>query len=120
MQEKKYTVEVPVPLGTTLYTYMLRCCDACVFQKEIFDQHFYIVGKDGRCGYYPCRTKYMGTRDIQFSLKNIESVLENFGKSYFLTPEEAESAGKMLVSENIKKMKELGFTLTEDGYSPVN
>jgi hypothetical protein len=33
ISEDKRTINLPVPLGTTVYGYLTVCCDACMFQK---------------------------------------------------------------------------------------
>lgn len=38
ISEDKRTINLPVPLGTTVYGYLTVCCDACMFQKEKFKE----------------------------------------------------------------------------------
>lgn len=113
----KYSIPIPVPLGTTLFEYSTDCCNACWFSSELSDERNQLDdNKIIKCNSSaPCHTRYLRVNSITFSYSNLEYVLENWNKKVFLTSEEAEKAGKQLVKEHIKEMRALGYDVTDDG-----
>jgi hypothetical protein len=102
ISEDKRTINLPVPLGTTVYGYLTVCCDACMFQKEKFKEIFGDV--PGRCGKdKPCHTRLTGIQTIAVNLKNIDAVLEGWHKDIFETFNEAVQAGIKYTTENREK-----------------
>jgi predicted alternative tryptophan synthase beta-subunit len=63
----------------------------------------------------PCHTRFRRVDSFEFTLNNIEYVLKYWGVRVFETPEEAEAAGRKLVSEHIKEMQEMGYAIKDDG-----
>lgn len=120
IKRPQYYISIPVPLGTTLYTYDLKCCDACYFQGKLFEEKFPKNDGEHRCGVLPCHTRYIRTREIIFTLENVSFVLKYYNKSLFDTPEKAETAGKKLAEDNRITLEKLGFTFDEKGYSTKN
>ncbi|HAS92715.1 MAG TPA: hypothetical protein DCS12_10975 [Clostridiales bacterium] len=118
ISEDKRTINLPVPLGTTVYGYLTVCCDACMFQKEKFKEIFGDV--PGRCGKdKPCHTRLTGIQTIAVNLKNIDAVLEGWHKDIFETFNEAVQAGIKYTTENRKKLIKAGIKLDERGYSII-
>jgi hypothetical protein len=120
ISDDKLTINLPVPLGTKIYSILTKCGDFCMFQKE----HFYkVFGErtDNHCVYnMPCHTRYRDPIEMTFSLQNIDYVLENWNTKCFATLEEAIDATNKLVYEHVEKMKTFGFNVDEKGYSIIN
>ncbi|MDF2880130.1 MAG: hypothetical protein K0R54_687 [Clostridiaceae bacterium] len=117
ISEDKKQITLPVELGQTVYRFNTNCCDACLFQKELFDKLFPKT-IDGRCGMdKSCHTRFRGTEHIILTLDNLGWILNNWNLKVFKTEKEAEEKGKAFVLEHIKKFKELGFSLDKNGYS---
>lgn len=51
------------------------------------------------------------------SFNNLEEVINGWGVYYFKTSAEAEAAGNKRIEENIKKMRELGYQIDDQGYA---
>ena len=118
VHKEKYTIEIPVPLGTTVYEYMTTCGDFCTFDDEKFDKIF-PPKPEGRCSrQMPCHTVYKGVRELKLTLDNVGYILRLWNDSIFETKEEAENKGLEVIEEHRKKMVELGFELTEEGKVP--
>lgn len=118
VHKPKYTIEIPVPLGTTIYEYMTSCGDFCTFDDEKFDNCF-PPKTHGRCSrYMPCHTIYKGVREFQLTLENVGYVLKYWEDTIFETKEEAEKKGISIAEEHRKELAELGFELTEEGKVP--
>ena len=117
IDKDKKTINLPVPLGTTLYVFKTDCNDACLFQKEKFDK-LYPKNFEGRCGQDKlCHTRFAGIEPITLKVNNLEWILGKWDIKVFETEEEAKNRGKEFVSEHVIKFKELGFILDENGYS---
>lgn len=108
-EKEKYNIAIPVPLGTTLYRIHTKCDDQCFRQKEHFDS-IWPPTKEGRCGKeMPCHTRKNGIQEFTFTLKNIEWVLNEYGKWVFPSRVEAEIGQEKIIEINKKRMQELGF-----------
>lgn len=115
ISEDKKSINLPVPLGSPLYTYVLKCCDACVMQKSAFEKN---VGHALRCAISPCHTRLQRIKKYEFTLSGIPVVLKEWGKSIFATEQEALDAANKITKENREKIKSLGIILDKDGYCP--
>jgi hypothetical protein len=119
IKEDKKTINLPVPLGTTLYKFNTSCNDACLFQKEKFDK-LYPKNYEDTCSQDKlCHTKYLGVEPIVLNINNMEWILGEWDIKVFENEKEADERGREFVSEHIIKFKELGFVLNKDGYSEV-
>lgn len=108
--EFKYTLPIPVPLGTKVWTFWTNCCNACAFQprenKEIF------------CGRgAPCHTLRHAIQSKEVSYANLQEISEGWGVYYFSTAKEAEEAGEKRIAANIQKMRALGYIIDDKGYA---
>ncbi len=106
---------LPARMGQTVYHYHLTCFDGCLFQKRKFLDSF--GHKTGRCGTLPCHTRFHSIEQKEVSLANIEWLFRTWGKSTFATHEEATTAAREKVNENIAILRGLGFRLDTSGYS---
>lgn len=119
LNEEKTVITLPVPLGTTVYQVTTGCGDFCTFQQELFDKAFPPV-KEGRCGKdKPCHTAEGNVYKHTLKFSNLEYVLNNWGVWVFPDEEDAKRRMKEVVENNRKKMRELGFSIREDGYGLV-
>jgi len=115
-QDKKI-INLPVPLGTIVYRFHTDCCDACLFQKEKFDK-LYPKAFEGRCSQdMLCHTRFSEIEPIIVNINNLDLILGKWKTKVFETKKEAEIAGKEFVAEHVRRLKELGFELNENGYS---
>lgn len=108
-------INLPVPFGSTVYTYVTTCGDFCLFQSEKFYKKSINCRDDS-----PCHTKFHGTRKIVLNFDTLGKVLTEWGKTIFATPEEAELAGKKLVKEHQSTMLSYGFLMDANGYSDMS
>lgn len=117
MTDFKYSLPIPVPLGTKLYEFDTNCCNACYIQKTLRKNiSLYPETKQLACSAMaPCHTIFRRVDSFEFNLNNIEYVLKYWGTRVFKTPEEAEAAGKKLVAQHIKEMQEMGYAIKDDG-----
>lgn len=111
ISEDKKIITLEVPLGSMIYEFRTRCCDACSFQKEKFKKEF--SDRDGCNHNSPCHTEYVGTHGFELNMNNLGYVLSGWRKDYFPTEKEAEEAGKKLVEDHIKWMTKHGFYVKE-------
>ena len=65
----------------------------------------------------PCHTLKHCINSKVLTFSNLETVLDGWGIFYFKTAKEAEEAGNKRVEENIKKLRELGYAIDEQGFS---
>lgn len=116
INEDQTVITLPVPLGSTVYQVATKCGDFCTFQQELFDKIFPPV-KEGRCGVdKPCHTVEWNVYKSALEFSNMEFILENWGVWVFPSEEAAQQRMKEIVDANRKKMRELGFSVREDGY----
>lgn len=108
-------INLPVPFGSTVYTYVTTCGDFCLFQSEKFLKRGFCCGDNS-----PCHTKLHGTRKIVLNYETLGRVLTEWGKTIFATPEEAAQAGKKLIKEHQSIMLSYGFLMDENGYSDMS
>lgn len=120
LNKEKTQINLPVPLGATVYSYSLKCCDACLFQQEKFDETFPKAKYPERCGTLPCNTIFNGTYSTVFAFFNMETVLSQWGTRFFVTEKEAEQQGLVLTKRYRTQMESMGFELRPDGYSVVH
>lgn len=104
----KYTIPIPVPLGERVWTFRTDCCDACHFQQR--ENKVIACSRNS-----PCHTKKYSIEPVTVKYENLRDIVENWEKFYFYTSREAEEAGNKLVAANIKKMRELGYAVDENG-----
>ena len=116
ISEDKMQINLPVSLGSVVYRWNTRCCDACTFQEWLFRKNF---EDHSGCSACPCHTRFAGSDSVVLSLSNLEFVLAKWGSRYFATKDEADKAGLAFVQQNIAFVKSLGFELNERGYSIV-
>lgn len=112
MTNKKYHFEfnipIPVPLGTTVYTFWTDCGNACAFQKR--DPQLIKCSRES-----PCHTKKKSVTPVTLGYDNLKTILDGWNVFYFRTSKEAEEAGNMRVAHNIQTMRELGYAVDDDG-----
>ena len=119
-ENKRCMIEIPVPLGTTVYNVVTTCGDFCLFQKNRFNdlKKADKEGFTGRCSESnPCHTQLHSIREMTLQYSNLEYVLKEWGHRVFATAEEAAEAGHKIVAANRKTMEELGFKMDASGYS---
>ena len=109
LNDDKTKITLPVPLGATVYSYSLKCCDACLFQQEKFDETFPKAKYPERCGTLPCNTIFNGTYSTVFAFFNMETVLSQWGTRFFATEKEAEQQGLALTKRYRTQMESMGF-----------
>lgn len=106
ISEDKKQINLPVALGTTIYSIHTDCNDACSFQSEEFRKAF----PNAKCDMFsPCHVKFKGAEPIELNLNNLGFVLPRWGKTFFATEQEAIEAGENLVESHIKLMLDNGI-----------
>ena len=117
MTDFKYSIPIPVPLGTKLYEFDTDCCNACYVQKNLRKNiALYPETKQLACSHTaPCHTRFRRVDSFEFTISNLEYVLKFWNTRVFTTPEEAEAAGRKLVEQHIKEMQEMGYAIKDDG-----
>lgn len=119
-ENKRCMIEIPVPLGTTVYDVVTTCGDFCLFQKNRFKElkNAGIEGFVGHCSSNnPCHTQLHSIREMTLQYSNLEYVLKEWGRKVFASAEEATEAGNNIVAAHRKTMEELGFKMDASGYS---
>lgn len=112
ISEDKRTINLPVPLGTTVYRINTDCNDACLLQKEVFNKVFLPENRpaEGWCSSdMPCHTKMHSIRPVVLSMTNLEEILETFGNKTFETYEQAKFAGEKLIEIHKQQLSGLGL-----------
>lgn len=109
--EDQRTINLPVPLGTTVYRIVTSCNDACMFQIEKFNEIF-PPKEGGRCSQdMPCHTKLHSIQPTTMNLSDLDWILKRWQISIFETENEAREAGERLIIEHKQKLLELGLTV---------
>ena len=108
----EYSIKIPVPIGTKVWTFWTDCCHACYFQEK--ENRPIDVHCDRRAA---CHTLKHSIQNKILTFSNLETVLDGWGEFYFKTAAEAEAAGNKRVEENIKKMRSLGYDIDNRGYA---
>lgn len=108
----EYSIKIPVPLGERVWTFWTDCCHACYSQKKE-DRPACIQCIRSA----PCHTLKHAIQSKVLTFNNLQAVLDGWGVFYFKTSREAEDAGNKRVEENIKKMRELGYDIDDQGRS---
>lgn len=124
VSDDKLTINLPVPLGSTIYSICSTCGDFCRFQSEKFREiQNPTIGPSGSIvdARFSCRKNALchtrfTVRPVVLNYFFLESVLDEWGKYYFATEEEAQEAGIKLINERREKMREFGFYVSESGY----
>lgn len=117
ISEDKKTITLPVPLGSKVYGFTLKCCDACLFQRTRFNETYPPYKYGDRCNMkMPCHTRFRKITEIEVTLDNIKKILEGFGIRFFETKEEAKAKGEALAKRHANQMKSMGFNLDENNY----
>lgn len=112
ISEDKKIITLPVPLGTTVYTFNTRCNDACTFQKDKINQMESIDKMQISCSQDAiCHIKLIGTLCESLTLRNLYYILPDWGTKWFATEDEAFAAGTKLVEEHKNRMAKLGLEL---------
>ena len=111
ISEDKKTINLPVPLGTTVYMFITSCNDACMFQKDKFNSVFPPI-EGGRCNKdMSCHTKFHSIRFIVLSLSNLDWILKEWQITTFETEIEAKEAGAKFVELHKQQLLELGLEI---------
>jgi hypothetical protein len=111
ISKDKRTINLPVPLGATVYMFITSCNDACMFQKDKFNAIFPLK-EGGRCNKdMPCHTKFHSIRSIVLSLPNLDWILKEWQATIFETENEARIAGERFVETHKRQLLELGLEL---------
>lgn len=112
----KKVITLPVPLDTVVYMTNSSCGDFCMFDKKHFDECF-PPSQQSRCSRFAaCHTRYADPIKTVVSFSNLVEILNGWGVTVFKTYDEAKSASDACVDEHRQIMRDLGFSLREDGY----
>ena len=104
----QHQIFIPVPLGEKVYTFWTKCCDACYLQHR--------YNKAISCHRTsPCHTRKHKIASVILSYDNLKEVLDGWGVFYFATSKEAEAEGNARILRNIRKMRDLGYAVDDDG-----
>lgn len=109
ISEDKKTIYLDVPLGSTLYYYSTKCCDACMYEK-LRQKGVFGCNTDSACHTIP-----NGVSSFEFSLANIAYVSQYFGTKIFSTAEEAEKKMMELCEKNRNILRNEGLDINEEG-----
>ena len=108
--EFQYSVNIPVPMGSKVWTFWTTCCNACAFQPRENQQIHCDRGA-------PCHTLRHAIMSKDMSFSNMEEIINGWGIYYFKTAKEAEVAGEKRIAANIQKMRALGYDIDDKGYA---
>lgn len=112
---KEYVINLPVPLGSTVYTFVTTCGDFCLFQGERVKS---LPDAGIRCDSgAPCHTRVHSVKEVKLNLDTVGMVVSGWGKTVFATPKEAMEAANAVVKEHRRIMCGYGFAMDENGYS---
>lgn len=106
--EFPHHLEIPVPIGGTVWSFWTDCCCACYTKKDRPDEL--------RCDFQaPCHTYVTSIKPVVLSYHNLGMILEQWGKRYFYTKSDAEDAAHELVTKHKARMRELGYDIDNKG-----
>jgi hypothetical protein len=108
--EFEYSIKIPVPIGERVWTFWTTCCNACSFQPR--KDHPLSCSRGA-----PCHTLKHAIQSKELTYDNLKEIIDGWGVYYFKTSKEAEAAGNKRIEENIKKMRELGYQIDDEGYA---
>ena len=113
----KYNLPIPLPIGSKFYRINTDCCNACYFQKKLRRNiSLYPDTIPLACSSSaPCHTQFKGVIEEELTLHNLAFVIELWGTKIFATYEEAEEAGKTLVTKHIRQMQDMGYAVMDNG-----
>ena len=103
----KKNITLDIPLGSKVYTFKTKCCDACLFEAKKFKKDF--TFRETCQKELPCHTRFIGTESLILSLDNLGIIFPKWGIDYFETEEKAEERGLAVVEEHCKWMEDHGF-----------
>ena len=110
MSEFKHSINIPVPIGESVWTFWTDCCMACYFQP-----------RDIKCincnTTSPCHTFITSVQAVELKYSNLEDVLAQWGKKYFYTEQEARDMAELIRTTHIAHMRELGYKVNDDGHA---
>lgn len=111
ISEDKKTINLPVPLGATLYRIITACNDACMLQAEKFNSVF-PSKEGGRCSVdMPCHTKLHSALPFVFALGDLDWVLKKWQITCFETESGAKEAGENLIEAHKQQLLALGLNV---------
>ncbi|WP_286077848.1 hypothetical protein [Thomasclavelia cocleata] len=117
VSEDKMTIKLPIPLGTTVYGFTLKCCDACLFQKTKFNNTYPPSKYGDRCNSkMPCHTRFGRVTAVELTFESMKNILKGWGVRFFETKEEAMAKGEAIANRHANQMKSMGFNLDENNY----
>lgn len=120
ISENKKQINLPVPLGSIIYSFTIECGDFCLFQKEKFEKLKKENPNQFGCNYNTvCKTRVLSIQKHEFNMENIGIVLKKWNKKYFATSQEASQVAKNLIAKNRKLIKEYGLEINDEGYSTI-
>lgn len=104
----EFNIPIPVPLGTTVYSFWTDCCDACYLQKR--KDKTIVCSRES-----PCHTRKKSITPVVLNYDNLKTILDGWNVFYFRTSKEAEEAGNMRVAHNIQTMRAMGYAIDDEG-----
>lgn len=106
--EFPHHLEIPVPMGGTVWSFWTDCCCACYTKKERLSEL--------RCDFQaPCHTYITSVQPVVLGYHNLGMILEQWGIRYFYTKSDAEDAANEMMIKHRTRMKELGYDLDDEG-----
>ena len=117
LNEKKTQINLPVPIGGTVWRMCLSCDDACRRWTNRSVAHNFGLRCEMRS---VCHTIAREPAEIKVTEDNLFNILTYWGEIYFATQEEAEKETKKVATDNIATMRKYGFFVTDHGYIGEN
>lgn len=112
ISEDKKTIKLPVPLGTIVYEFTTSCNDACLFQKEKFQELYPRKKGEGLCNKnMPCHTKLHGIQKMVVKLTNLEWILKNWHITIFETENQAKEEGIKFIEKHKNELLKVGLKI---------
>lgn len=111
ISKDKKTLMLPVPLDTVVYQVHTTCNDACLFQKDKFNEVFRKENFKGCDSKLPCHTKLHSIQPVVLTLTNIKFILDDWQIRFFKTELEARTAAMKTIEEHKSQLLELGLNI---------
>lgn len=106
--EFPHHLDIPVPMGGTVWSFWTDCCCACYTKKE--------RPAELKCDFQaPCHTYVTSVKPVALGYHNLSMILEQWGVRYFYTKNEAEDAADAMIKKHRARMRELGYDIDAEG-----
>lgn len=108
ISDDKKSIRLPFPLGTVYYQIVTGCNNQCYRMKikpqPDYEEYFYCSHEA------PCHTRLYPIEEKVFELSDVKWVLLEFGKTVFLTYDEANEVATVMMEERNAMLQKFTFS----------